>query len=409
MAKFTLEDTIKTFNYQQAAVVYWFCQGFSNYDIASMLQYEVSSVVWRFSQVYKKLGLDRQDSEGNKLHSTERRRILREKVCPIIKRLTNDNPDLLELFPLIPPNVLEGSILDLRPDIPVPPSEPFVPPPEPPSEPPPLPPEGEIPPLEPPPDFYPIELYNAWLAVLEDDRNENPPPPPPPIIIRPDRRGRRSERPIGLVLAILIGCAVVGVLGYLFGTRQIPPPPESPIPSAPDHIPFTQTATITLTIPPSETATSTASPTLTVTITPIPTDTKSPLDLHVGDVLENGSVSLRLTKVGYNEKYDKTGAKVAPISYYFDFTNHSGETKVLRFDQYYFENTDDRGQTTNCWFYHISGAGPAVNELLANGATRQIIARCGDGQLDLAVKKFVLTVHPFSSLAESKWTVEIPH
>src|SRR5215216_7134390 len=131
MAKFTLEDTIRTFNYSQAAVIYWYCQGFSNADIASMLGYEISWVIWVISQVYYKLGLDRPDADGRKLHWTERRRILREKVCPIIKRLTKDNPDFLESFPLISPNVLEGNILDLRPEIPIPPSEPHTPLPEP--------------------------------------------------------------------------------------------------------------------------------------------------------------------------------------------------------------------------------------------------------------------------------------
>jgi hypothetical protein len=160
--------------------------------------------------------------------------------------------------------------------------------------------------------------------------------------------------------------------------------------------------------PPTVTSTLTLTFTPTPTITTIPTDTKSPLDLRVGDVLEDARVSLRLIKVAYGEKYDKTGARFAPISYYFDFINHSEDTIVLQFDQYDFENQDDRGQITNCWFYHISGAGPAVNEPLANGATRQIVARCGDGQLDPAIDTFTLTVHPFSSLPESKWIVQIP-
>src|SRR5687768_3465759 len=126
MAKFTLEDTVKTFTYHQALVVYWFCKDLSNENIAARFGYQKSWVVWQMSFVYFKLGLDRKDASGKELHWSKRRKILREKVCPIMERLTNDDPELLERFPLIEPNVLAGSILDLRPDIPVPPSEPVV-------------------------------------------------------------------------------------------------------------------------------------------------------------------------------------------------------------------------------------------------------------------------------------------
>jgi hypothetical protein len=413
MAKFTLEDTIKTFTTHQAIVVYWFCKGLSNQDIADMYGYEPSWVVWQFSMVYFKLGLDRKQANGRKLHWTERRRVLREKVCPIMDRLTNDDPDFLERFPLIAPNVLEGSILDLRPDIPVPPSEPYIPPPEPPSDPPPLPPADQNPPSDPPPDFYPIELYNAWLAVLEDDKHGDAPPSPPPVIVRPpERRGIVWSRIIVLGLTVLLGCIAVGALAYWFGIQRGSPSPTPILASSTQAVPvtetFTDTTTIRLTVPPAETLAPTLTSAPTPTITPVPTDTKSPLDLRVGDVLEDARVTLRLTKVGYNEGYDRIGARRAPISYYFDFTNHSGDTIVLQFDQYDFVNEDDTGGTANCWFFHISGAGPAVNEPLANGATRQIIARCGDGQLNPAVNVFTLTVHPFSSLPESKWKVEIP-
>src|SRR5688572_10628770 len=150
MAKFTLEDTVKTFTSHQATVVYWFCKGLSNEDIADRYGYQKSWVVWQMSFVYFKLGLDRKDANGRSLHWSERRSIIREKICPIITKLTNDDPELLERFPLISPNILEGSILDLRPEIPVPPSEPFIPPPESPSGPPQLPQPGEIPPSDPP-------------------------------------------------------------------------------------------------------------------------------------------------------------------------------------------------------------------------------------------------------------------
>jgi hypothetical protein len=410
MAKFTLEDTIKTFNYSQAAVIYWYCQGFSNADIASMLGYEISWVIWVMSQVYYKLGLDRADAGGRKLHWTERRRILREKVCPIIKRLTKDNPDFLESFPLIPPNVLEGNILDLRPEIPVPPSEPFIPLPEPPSEPPSLPPDGQIPPPEPPPDFYPVELYNAWLLVLEDDAHDpnGDPLPPPPILIVPERHGPRWGRLLGLGLGVLLGCMAVG---YWLGTQRNTPTPTPILASATSEILATETlaetATITLTAPPTETLAPTLTLTPEATLTPIPTDTKSPLGLGVGDELQDERVTLRLTKVEYNQKYDRIGAKVAPISFFFNFTNHSGETIVLQFESTDFQIVDNTGSEADCWFYHISGAGTQVNEPLNNGASREIVARCGLEQLNPAVTTFTLAVHPFSSLPESTWIVPV--
>lgn len=403
MAKFTLEDTIKTFNYQQAAVLYWFCQGFSYYDIASMLNYEVSSVSWRMSQVYYKLGLDKEIAKGKKLHSTERRRILREKVCPIIKRLTDDNPDNLEHFPLIPPNVLEGSILDLRPDIPVPPSKPFFPPPEPPLESPPPAPPDDNPPLEPPPDFNPIELYDAWLAVWEDERSENPHPPKRPIL---------WGRIIGVGLAVLLGCAVVGALAYWWGTRQNPPPLHpTPLPTntqAAVTATFPQ-ASATLTLLPTETAAVTLTPTLAFTETPIATETQSLTGLKVGDVLEDDRVSLELTNIIYNQHYDKVGGMIAPISFVFDFTNHSGQTLVLQIGKHDFHSVDNTGYETDCWFYHISGASQETNEPVDNGDTVQIVARCGMGTLKQNVSLVTLTVHQFTSLPESTWVIQIPH
>lgn len=412
MAKFTLEDTIKTFTYHEALVVYWSCEELSNENIAARFGYQKSWVVWQMSKVYYKLGLDRADVNGRKLHWTQRREILQKKVCPILRRLINDDPEKLDRFPMIAPNVLEGSILDLRPDIPVSPSEPLIPLPEPLPEPPQLPPDDEIPPSEPPPDFYPIELYNAWLAVLEDDKHESS--PPPLIYVHPpEQRGPRWDRLIALGLAVLLGCGVIGALAYWLGTQRNTPPPTPILATATLEILATETlaetATITLTAPPTETLAPTLTSTATLTVTPIPTDTKSPLDLRVGDVLEDNRVSLRLIKVEYGELYDRVGSRRAPISYYFDFKNNSGETIILQFDQYNFENVDSTGQTAYCWFFHISGAGPAVNEPLDNGATRQIIARCGDGQLNPAVSTFTLTIHPFSSLPESNWIVEIPH
>jgi hypothetical protein len=274
MATFTLEDTVKTFTYHEALVVYWFCEELSNENIAARHRYSKDWVVWQMSRVYYKLGLDRPDANGRKLHWGARRKILREKVCPILRRLINDDPELLDRFPIIPPNVLEGSILDLRPEIPVPPSGPVIPLPEPPPAPPPLPPDDEIPPSQPPPDFYPIQLYNAWLAVLEDDRYDNP-PTPTPIVIRQEKRGILWRRILILGLFVFIGCAAVGALAYWLGQRS--PPVATSLPSATSQTLLTASLPISPTVVFTETLAATEAQAPTDTLTPSPEPTQAPL------------------------------------------------------------------------------------------------------------------------------------
>jgi DNA-binding CsgD family transcriptional regulator len=160
---------------------------------------------------------------------------------------------------------------------------------------------------------------------------------------------------------------------------------------------------------PTETLTPTATRTPTSTLTLMPTITKSPIGLVKGDELQDNRVTLKLTDIQYNQKYDRIGAKVAPISFFFDFTNHSGETIVLQFDSSDFQSIDNTGYEADCWFYHISGAGEKVNEPLNNGDTREIVARCGLGNLNPNVTTVTLTIHPFSSLPESTWIAEVPH
>jgi len=223
------------------------------------------------SFVYHKLGMDRKDQRtGNSMHWNQRREIIREKVCPVFRRLFNDDPDNLEIFPIIPPNVLEGSIVDLRPEIPVPPSDSLIPLPEPPPPPPPLPPDDQIPPPEPPSDFYPIELYNAWLAVLEDDRRERgeePTSPEPPIVIQRDPWWRQYSRLLVLGIVILLGCLSVGILAYWLGQRNTVAP-----------TPVLSTATFELLATETQLVATTAAPTETIppTETPPPSDTPFP-------------------------------------------------------------------------------------------------------------------------------------
>jgi len=381
MAKFSLEDTIKTFDYYEALVIYWFCEGLSNENIAARFNFTKSWVVWRMSKAYYKLGLDRKDVNGRKLHWTARRDILREKVCPILRRLINDDPELLDRFPMTPPNVLEGSIVDLRPEIPVPPSEPRIPPPDPQPEPPALPPDGQIPPSQPPSDFYPMELYNAWLAVLEDDVHGDS-QSLPPILIAPERRGPMWGRLIVLGLAVLLGCIVVGALAYWLGSQRNAPAPTAILAIATQQVVVTETlaetATITVTSLPMATLVPTMTPTLPPSLTPIATDTKSPIGLTKGDELPDNRVTLKLKDVVFNIGYDRIGQRRAPVAFIFDYTNHSGETIVVQFDTSNFVTEDNTGRTAECWFYTISGAVDKWTSNLNAGDTLEIATRCGD-------------------------------
>lgn len=416
----SLEDTLKTLTYHQALVLYWTCERLSNENIAARFGYTKSWVVWQMSFVYHKLGIDRKDQKtGKSLHWTQRREIIRERVCPVLRGLINNDPDNLEIFPLIPPNVIEGSIVDISPKAPIPPPEPVqetFPPPEPPPEPPPLPPNNQTPPPEPPPSFYPIELYNAWLLVLEDDLHDPDPdplpdPPPPPVIIHSERRGINWGRILALLSAVLLGCVIVGALAYWFGTQQNPPPPLTPFSTNTQETPVTetlaQTATMTATSSPTETLAPTFTFTATSTVTPIATDTMPPFDLRVGQELRDERVALKLIELRYNEGYDKVGQRFAPISFVFEFTNHSGGQIMAQFNKSHFVVEDNTGRTAECWFYHISGAVEKWSSNLNDGETLNITARCGDGFIPEDVNTYTLTVHPFTSLPESTWIGDV--
>ena len=417
MEKFTLEDTIKTFTQREALVVYWTCEGLSNENIAARFGYQKSWVVWQMSKVYHRIGLDKADINGKKLHWTLRREVIREKVCPILRRLINDDPEKLERFPMTPPNVLNGSILDLRPDIPVPPSEPFIPPPEPPSEPPPLPADDQIPPSEPPPGFYPIELYNAWLAVLEDDMHDPDPeplPPSPPIIITPIRRGRRWGPLISLGLAVLLGCTAVGALAYWLGRNGgFVPATQTSVATIQPTLTITNalspTIQFTETPLPANTLTSTVAFTPTETYTPMPTNTIPPVNLTKGAVLQDNRVTLKFKEIKYEQGRTRVGQRPpAPIVFEFDFTNHSGETILLQIGQDKFRAEDNLGNKLTCEFWNgVTEAVETIQRPLENGQTVDISAFCGEGLIPSGVTTYTLYVTGFSSLPDSTWIAEV--
>ena len=156
------------------------------------------------------------------------------------------------------------------------------------------------------------------------------------------------------------------------------------------------------------TPTSTLTPTPPSTITPSPTETVSPIGLKVGDILSDDRVTLKLREIRFNQGYDRIGSRIAPVSFVFDFTNYSGETILLQFGSDDFTMTDNMGTEVNCWFFHISGAIQEVNEPLENGRTREIVARCGLGQLLPEVDIVTLSINNLSSLPDSTWVHQIP-
>lgn len=415
----SLEETLKTLTYYQASVLYWTCEGWSNENIAARHNYTKAWVVWQMSFVYHKLGIDRIDKKTRKKpHWTERRAFLQEKVCPILRRLINDDPERLEIFPIIPPNVYEEDLIYIPPGTPeseFPPPETAIPRSEPITSdnfPPPELPEKIPPTDDPPPDFYPIQLYNAWLAVLEDDKRGDP-APPLPIIVGRERRGIMWGRLLGLGIAVLLGCALVGGLAYWFGTQQNDPPATPPpIPSDTQVVPITETlvetAQATYTASVTETLAPTSAHTATLTITSAPTETKSPIGLQKGDEFRNDRVTLRFTDFAFYEGYDRIARKIAAISYRFEFTNHSGETILFRVDGSNFRVADNIGVEYPCVFEDGVYITPELDKPIENGSTLQILLRCGPNQeFGDDVNQTTLTVSGSSNLPETTWVVNI--
>jgi hypothetical protein len=134
---------------------------------------------------------------------------------------------------------------------------------------------------------------------------------------------------------------------------------------------------------------------------------QSARSLDVGDEIKNDQVTLKLKEVRYNELYDRVSQPIAPISYYFDFTNHSGDTLLLQADGDNFVMTDNTGYKENCWFVVVVAADPGINIEIPHGETRQIIARCGRDRMNENVSTVTLAITDFSSLSDSTWVHEV--
>lgn len=223
-----------------------------------------------------------------------------------------------------------------------------------------------------------------------------------------------------------VGALAILLVGILAGRALFSPPatplstsepsleaspatPVSPIPSGTAPVPATQTQDS-----PTMSPTDTIAPTMTLTLTappttPPPTETKSPLGLGIGDELRDDRVTLKLIDVRYNEGYDRVGGSVAPVSYVFEYTNHSGQTLVVQFNKSNFIIEDNTGRTAECWFFLSPfTAFDAWTSNLTDNATVLITARCGLNRLPEDVTTYELTIHPFTSLPESTWIVDVP-
>jgi DNA-binding CsgD family transcriptional regulator len=226
-----------------------------------------------------------------------------------------------------------------------------------------------------------------------------------------------------LVFGLLCIAGIVFGLPLLGNIFEQEPTQSEPTQTTEPTVPDTSTSEASATIEPTITEvilpTDTIAPTFTFVATdtltpmasetPIPTQTKPPIGLTVGDELRDDRVTLQLLEVRYFEGYDRVGQRVAPISYIFEYTNHSGGTLVVQFDTDNFVIEDNTGSTAECWFFLSPfTAFEEWNSTLNDNASVIITARCGLGRAPDDVTSYELTIHPFTSLPESTWVVEVP-
>jgi hypothetical protein len=216
------------------------------------------------------------------------------------------------------------------------------------------------------------------------------------------------------VAGLLFLVSVVGA--FLLGRSTNPPSTQpTPIPSATQEIPVTETvaatATIALAAPPSETLIPTSSFTSTLTITPLPTDTRSPFGLIRGQELSDNRVTLKLKEIKYQQGRTRVGQRPrALIVFEFDFINHSGDTIQLDIGPDKFRVEDNLENKLTCDFWNGLGAfetAETIKQALDNGQTIRLGVYCGEGQIPSDVMTYTLYVTDFSSLPDSTWIVEV--
>lgn len=220
MSSQSIEEILKRLPKNQAAVLYWKCQGLKYEDIGTKLNYSIEWVTLQMSYVYARF-----DLKDKKVHWAKRQDFLKNEVCPVLQKLTNGNPNKLDDFPLVE----DDSIIDASET------------------------SGE-----PDPTTYPLVVYDEM--VLEETHEGK--------IVIPSKGKKRPRPSYVLILLVIIGCLVFGYVGYRLGSSGTPEVALAEVTSTfqPTDIPPIPTETSVIfpsdTPPPSE--------------TPFPTDTPPP-------------------------------------------------------------------------------------------------------------------------------------
>jgi hypothetical protein len=162
---------------------------------------------------------------------------------------------------------------------------------------------------------------------------------------------------------------------------------------------------------PTHTMTPTLISTPTETTTPTPSATQATEGLKKGGELRatDSLVTLRLRDVKYDQGTTRIGnPSWVPITFVFEFTNHSGEPIPLDLDQTKFRVEDNLGNEGTCLFWQVTEARPAIRIPVDPGRTVEIGVLCGEGKLPSEVTTYTLCVTGlFSSLPDSTWEHQI--
>jgi DNA-binding CsgD family transcriptional regulator len=367
----SFEDELRALSPNENTVLTLRCRGLNYEQIGIQLNHGPDWVQLQMSNVYRKLDFKKE------MHWKKRKEILEHEVCPSLKKLLENEPEI----------TLEQ-----------PTKEPEIPP---------------------DPQMLAIVLFDEMM-IEEYKKNPLvtvpppfiPPPPPPPPLIIPPPPNPIIKRIRLLIYSIVLIAAISAIVFYAYRLGQqaqipLPTVPAQLQPSTNTPIPLsTATSTSQPTDTPIPTLTSTPQPSATPqpTQTPLPTATKSPLGLAKGDSLSDNRVTLLLQDIQYNKNYDGVGARIAPVSFFFDFTNHSGDVLLLQLTGDNFITTDNTGYTAKCAY----GGAASINVQVNNQETKQITARCGLGLMNPSVKTVTLSITGFSSLTDSTWIVEVP-
>ena len=89
-----IEEDLKSLDVLQISILFWKMRGLNNEEIGKKFGNGEDWTKARMTEIYESLGFDRQ------MHSKEKNRILTTDYLPVVKLLTNDDPDTLKDWPL---------------------------------------------------------------------------------------------------------------------------------------------------------------------------------------------------------------------------------------------------------------------------------------------------------------------